>query len=111
MNPADPLQIWAVIAVVGLITLGIRLSFVLLLERLAVPEWFQRSLRFVPAAVLSALVVPGIVGGGSDLDLSFGNERLMAGIVAAGVAWSSQNTLLTLSAGMGTLWLTRALLG
>ena len=44
----------------GLLTYGIRLSFIALMGRITVPDWFQRALRFVPAAVLSAIIVPGL---------------------------------------------------
>lgn len=110
MNPDEPLQVWLVIGCVALVTLALRFSFVLLLDRLTVPDWFRRSLRFVPAAVLSALIWPAVLGGGSELELSLGNERLIAGILAAGAAWWSRNAMITLSVGMGSLWIVRALL-
>lgn len=110
MHPPDPLQVWLTIGAVAGITLCLRLSFILLLDRLTVPAWFRRALRFVPAAVLSALIWPAVLGGGSQLHLSWGNERLLAGIVAAVVAGWSRNPLLTLSVGMGTLWVATALL-
>ena len=49
--------IWAVLGMLVL-TFGIRLSFLVFGHRLRFPDWLQRSLRYVPAAVLTALIVP-----------------------------------------------------
>ncbi|MGL1334906.1 AzlD domain-containing protein, partial [Vibrio parahaemolyticus] len=39
-------------------TLLIRASFLVFGQRLAFPDWLNRALHYVPAAVLSALVAP-----------------------------------------------------
>jgi len=41
---------------------------------------------------------------GGALDLSFGNVRLLAGVLAALVAWRTKNVLLTIAVGMVALW-------
>lgn len=102
--------ILATIAVVGLITFAIRVSFIALFGRLDdIPAGLERALRYVPAAVLGALVVPALVtlepaAGGREFD------KLLAGAVAAGVAWRTEDVLATMVAGMGTLWVVRFLL-
>jgi branched-subunit amino acid transport protein len=65
----------------------------------------RQALRFVPAAVLSAIILPEVVQPAGVLDLSLGNERLLAGLVAVVVAWYTRNVLWTIGAGMVTLWL------
>ena len=93
----------------GLITFGIRVSLFLLPENAQLPEGLLRALRYVPAAVLSAIIAPEMLMPGGALDLSLGNERLLAGLVAIVVAWRTRNVLLTVAAGMAALWLLLAL--
>jgi branched-subunit amino acid transport protein len=93
----------------GIITFAIRLSMFVLLERMPLPDLVQQALRYVPAAVFSALIFPDLIMPGGVVDISLGNERLLAGLAAALVAWRSGNMLLTLAAGMGLLWLLQLL--
>ena len=99
------LCIWTMIFGGALVTYALRLSFILLLERLTLPDLVIRALRYVPAAVLSALVWPALVYKGTTLYISYENPRLLAGLVAAVVAWRTGNILLTISMGMASLWL------
>ncbi len=98
------MQVWLIVGIIGLITFAIRLSFILLTERMKLPPLALRILRFVPIAVLTAIIVPALTFPNGALDLSLGNARLLAGIVAVGVAWRTRNVVLTLVVGMGTLW-------
>lgn len=50
--------VWAVLGMLVL-TFGIRLSFLVFGHRLRFPDCLQRSLRYVPAAVLTALIADG----------------------------------------------------
>jgi branched-subunit amino acid transport protein len=93
----------------GLITYALRLSFIALFERLQVPAWLRRGLRFVPPAVLSAIIIPELLVRDGALDVSVGNARLLAGVLAALVAWRTRNVVLTVAAGMAALWLLQAL--
>lgn len=97
------MNIWLVMILGGLITFGMRLSFIYLLGRFEVPEVMRRALRFVPPAVLSAIVFPEVLMPSGKLNVSFDNYRLLAGVVAVLVAWKTKNTLLTILAGMAAL--------
>lgn len=94
------MNIWLVMLLGGLLTFGMRLSFIYLLARLDVPDVIWRALRFVPAAVLSALVMPALLMPAGHIDLGFGNHRWLAGLLAVVVAWRTRNMLLTILAGM-----------
>ena len=92
---------------VWLLTLGLtlasflpRASFILLLARWPVPALLQRALRYVPAAVLSAILVPALVMTQGSIDIGLANPRLPAGILAGLIAWRTKNTLLTIICGM-----------
>ncbi len=101
---------WLLIIVIGLITFGLRFSFIALSGRLAMPPQLQQALRFVPAAVLTALIMPQFLYIDGTLDMSFANERLLAAVLAALTAWRTRNILLTIVVGMVALWVLQALL-
>jgi len=99
--------IWGLILVIGVLTFLIRLSFIGLFGYLdEIPSQVEHGLRFVPAAVLAALVLPSFItlepgAGGVAVD------KLVAGLVAAGIAWRTEDVLMTIGAGMATLWVLR----
>ena len=99
------MTLWIVIILMGLVTYGLRLSMIALMGRLEVPPLVSRGLRFVPPAVLSALILPELVQPSGALNLSLGNLRLVAGALAIVVAWRTRNVLLTVGLGMAGLWL------
>ena len=104
------MSIWAVFLRGGLITFGMRFSFIYLFGKFHIPETVRRALHYVPPAVLSAIVFPELFLRDGALDLSLGNYRLLAGLFAVAVAWFSRNTLITIVAGMIALFLLRLLL-
>jgi branched-subunit amino acid transport protein len=104
------MNLWLTVIAMGLVTFGIRLVPILALERFPIPARLRQALRFVPPAVLSAIILPELLRPGhGPLDISLANLRLIAGLIAILVAWRTRNVLLTIAAGMGTLWLLQAL--
>jgi branched-subunit amino acid transport protein len=101
--------LWLTIAGAGAATFALRLSFIALLGRMETPLFLGRALRFVPAAVLTAVVIPLLFYENGALEVSLGNERLLAGLVAALIAWRSRSVPLTLGGGMATLWALQAM--
>lgn len=105
----DATTLWAVVLVAGVGTFAFRLSFILLFGRLdEIPPRLAFLLRFVPAAVLAALVGPAIVAPGG-VPLAVAPPRLLAGAVAVLVAWRTGSLFATIGVGMVTLWLVSAL--
>ena len=100
--------LWLAILGAGAVTFALRLSFIVLLSRVEMPAYLVRALRFVPAAVLTAVVIPLLFYENGSLEVSLGNERLLAGLVAALIAWRTRNVLYTLGGGMATLWVLQA---
>ncbi len=94
------MNIWLIMLIGGLITFGMRFSLIFLFGRFEVPETMRRALHYVPPAVLSAIILPELLYPEGSLDLSPGNTRLIAGIIAIIVAWYTKNTLVTILAGM-----------
>ncbi|ATP30530.1 branched-chain amino acid transporter [Chromobacterium violaceum] len=89
-------QHWAAIAGMLAATLAVRASFLIFGQRLAFPGWLNRALHYVPAAVLSALVVPMALAPAGAIDLSWHNAYLVGTIVAIAVAWKNGKTLLAI---------------
>jgi len=79
------------------------------LGRINVPPTMQRALRFVPPAVFSAIIFPEVLRPSGALDISLGNDRLIAGVLAAGVAWRTKNVFLSIAVGMVALWILSAM--
>jgi branched-subunit amino acid transport protein len=104
------LERWGIVLAAGLGTLLFRFSFILTFGWFdEVPPRLRFVLRFVPAAVLSALVAPAILAPDGALVATPFEPRVVAGAVAAVVAWRSGNVLATIVAGMTALWLASAL--
>lgn len=105
------MELWLAIIIVGVITFGLRLSFIMLLGSGTVRTSVWRALRLVPAAVLAALIIPDLVLRNGTLDMSPGNARLIAGLLAAVVAWRTRNILLTIAVGMAALLVLQMVVG
>jgi branched-subunit amino acid transport protein len=71
----------------------------------------QSALRYVPVAVLTAIIVPEILSSDGVLDFSLGNARLIAGVITALVAWRTKSALWTIAAGMAAFLILNAFLG
>ena len=102
------MKIWIVIVAVGVLNYLSRLSFIAFFANRQMPPLLARALKFVPAAMLTALVVPMVVaspvsGTGVVID-----ARLPAAIVATLVAFHFRSSAGTMVAGMAALWLLRA---
>lgn len=98
------LQIWTVIVVMGIGTFLIRFSFLGLMGDRALPGWALRLLRYVPVAVMPALITPLVVwptatGGAPD------PARLLAAAAALGVGAATRSMLGAIAAGMTVLYL------
>ena len=98
------MNIWIVMISIGLLTFATRFSFILLLEKINLPRNFQRALRFVPIAVLSAIIAPELGYSNNVLAISLTNPRLLAGLFATLVAFRTKNVILTILAGMTVFW-------
>lgn len=102
--------IWGAMLAMGVLTLSLRSSFLVLPERVRLPTLLRRALRFVPAAVLTAIYAPELMVQSGSINLSLDNARLLAGLVAIAVAWRLRRTFLTIAAGMLALHLFGAMI-
>lgn len=91
-------MMWLTLAGMALVTFALRASFLLLPPHIETPPLLRRALRYVPAAVLTAIWAPELV-------LSPGYEQIAAGVVAIAVAWRWRVTFATIVAGLAALHL------
>jgi branched-subunit amino acid transport protein len=102
----DPV-IWGIIVVIGVLTYAIRLSFIALFGYVEeIPDLLERALRYVPPAVLAALVLPAVLTVDPETG-TLATDKLLAGGLAAAVAWRTENVFATMGVGMGVLWAAR----
>jgi branched-subunit amino acid transport protein len=74
----------------------------LLLPSLTVPQRWEEAFRFVPIALISALVTVNLWGGGNP------DARQVAGALAgAAIAWRTRKMWACIAGGMLTYWLLR----
>ncbi len=104
------MNIWLVFVLGGLVTFGIRLSFIYLFSHSGLPAGLRSALRYVPIAVLSAIILPELFYTGGRLNISLENPRLLAGIVAVLIAWRTRSALITILLGMAALFIFQWLL-
>ncbi len=88
----------------ALVTFAVRYPVLALVGNIPLPERVFQALRYVPPAVLAAIIVPALLmPDGDRLFIAADNARLIAGLAAALVAWRTKNLLITIVVGMGTL--------
>ena len=85
------MTLWLVLLGMALVTFALRSAFLLLPAGVELPVLFRRALRYVPAAVLTAIWAPEVL---------VQNEQLPAGAVAIAVAWRWRTTFATIIAGL-----------
>lgn len=91
-------MLWVTLIGMALVTYALRASFLVLPPGIETPALVRRALRYVPAAVLTAIWAP-------ELAFAPGSEQLAAGVVAIAVAWRWRLTFVTILAGLAALHL------
>ncbi len=90
--------VWAILAMAVALYL-LRISGFVLAD-VDVPEVWTRSLRFVPIATLTALIVSSVAARPDEASV-----RVLAAVGAAVVVWRTKRMWLCIVAGMGFYWL------
>lgn len=99
------------VAGMAAVTFAVRYPVLVLVGKIPLPEGVFRALRYVPPAVLTAIIVPSVLMPQGAVDVSPANAYLVAGIVSALVAWRTKSLLLTIVIGMVVVLAWRALVG
>jgi branched-subunit amino acid transport protein len=97
------LKLWVVIFAVGLLNYLSRLSFIAIFARRRMPPALERALKYVPAAMLTALILPMIYAGPAEGSSAAFDPKVVAAVIAGVVAYFTRSTLGTLGTGMAVL--------
>jgi len=94
------------IAGMAAITLGIRYAMFAAAGRFEIPAAVSRTLRFVPPAVLSAIILPAIlIPAGEELQLHIGSPHMAGALVALVVGRLTGKILAVVISGMAVFWI------
>ncbi len=77
-----------------------RVSFLVLVGGMPLPEFLSRGLKFIPIAILTAFVIPGLLASEGQVNLSWNNRYLLAGVTSGLVAARWKNVFLAMGSGM-----------
>jgi branched-subunit amino acid transport protein len=103
------MEIWGLVAAIGVGTYLIRFSFLGALGGREIPGWAQRLLRYTPVAVIPGLVAPLVVwpkATGGDPDPA----RIIAALVTLGVGLWTKSFFAAFLAGGAALYLSLSIL-
>jgi branched-subunit amino acid transport protein len=96
----------------ALVTFAIRYLMFLVAGRVEFPDRLVKALRYVPPAVLTAIIVPAVlISTGKGVNFSYTNASLIGALVALGISWFTKNLLLTIITGMLAFWGWQGLMG
>ncbi|WP_341521721.1 AzlD domain-containing protein [Pseudomonas sp. G.S.17] len=102
---------WWLILAMAAITFLMRYSL-FAWPNLRFPPVVRQGLHYVPTAVLTAIVVPGmLLPDGTHWQLSLDNAYLLAGLASIAIAALSRNLLATIGGGLLVFFLLRWVLG
>jgi branched-subunit amino acid transport protein len=104
------MKTWLIMIALGAGTFLVRYSMIGLLGKFELPPALNRALRFIPASLLSALVVSQMLAYISPSMSLPRNPYLLAALFAGGIAWRTRNTFLVVLTGMVSLWVIRSIL-
>jgi branched-subunit amino acid transport protein len=94
------------------VTFVVRYAFYALGDRVAFPPLVQRALRYVPAAVLTAIVMPMVLlPDGAHWQLDWHNAWLVGALATALIAWRFNHLLAAIGGGMAVFFIYRWILG
>jgi branched-subunit amino acid transport protein len=105
------MQIWMLILGMALVTFAIRYSLFAFPD-LRFPPLVRQGLHYVPTAVLTAIVVPGmLLPDGQHWALRLDNAYLLGGLAAIAIAAITRHLLATIGGGLLVFFLLRWALG
>jgi branched-subunit amino acid transport protein len=105
------MDIWLLILGMALITFAMRFSLFAFPE-LRFPPLVRQGLHFVPTAVLSAIVLPGmLIPDGQQWAFNLHNAYLLAGLATIAIAALTRHLLATIGGGLLVFFILRGLLG
>ncbi len=98
-------MIWFLMITTGIFTFGTRFIMLSGIFGKNLPAWLTEALRFVPIAILTAIIVPAVLIDPANQHIAVtDNPRLLAAFVAIAVALITRQVITTICVGLATLW-------
>lgn len=90
------------VGILGLmvVTFISRSGFYLLPDRMQLPVWAERLLRYAPGCALAAIVAPGVLAPQGDVYLGWSNHAIWAALASAALFVRWRNMLAMITVGM-----------
>jgi branched-subunit amino acid transport protein len=88
------------VASMAAVTFLVRWPVLALMSRVTLPQTMLDGMKFIPPAVLAAIIAPAMLMPSGQIDLHPSNAYLAAGIVAGLLAWRTRNLLATIMFGI-----------
>ncbi|MEM9540896.1 MAG: AzlD domain-containing protein [Cyanobacteria bacterium P01_E01_bin.42] len=88
------------------VTFGIRYFVLGMSDRIQLPPLIIEALRYIPPAILTAIVIPEVlIPNGDRIVFDYTNARLIGAIAAVAIGYWRKNLLLTIVVGMLTFFI------
>jgi len=110
MNEVAGLNEVLLIAGMALATIATRIPVLWWLSLHPLSPAIARALKYVPLAVLSAIIAPIVLLSEGELALQFNNAPLVASLVAILVSWRTRSLLLTILVGLAVFLIWRTVI-
>ncbi len=96
---------WSTVVLLAAGTFLIRYSVIGLLKKAEISAKVREVFTYIPAAILPALITPGVFFHQGKVEALAGKERMVVLLAASVVTWVWRSTLVTLFFGMVALYL------
>lgn len=96
-------EVVVTIILMAVATFATRFASPAILGAAGIPACFKRFLKYVPTAILTALIAPTLLAPHGYVEVSPHNSYLIAGAIAALLAYLRQPPLVTMSGGMAVM--------
>ena len=91
----------------SLVTLLIKVIPAILISNLKIPDSINKVLEFIPIAVLSSMVIQFLIIKNGELNITFSNEYIWAGLLTIFIAFIFKSLFITIIAGIFSIILIR----
>lgn len=97
-------MIWVIMIVTGLLNFAMRISMFSGLFQGEIAPSLRSVLRFVPIAVLSAVIAAAVFIDPASGAVAVHFPKVLAALLAAIVAWMTQSVIATIAVGLAAIW-------
>ncbi len=89
------------------VTFGVRFVLLARAHKVTMPDYVERALKYVPVAVLTAIITPMVLMPSGEMDVSLDNPWLLGALAAFAVGIYRQHQLLTIVIGVLVFFVAR----